>query len=43
MWFMNGVKPHKNLLPLALSGRVGQTNMGQTNMDNPTWGNPKWL
>ena len=38
MWFMNGVKPYKHLSPLALSGRVGQTNM-----DNPTWDNPKWL
>ena len=32
MWFINGGKPHKHLSPLALSGRVGQTNMGQNNM-----------
>lgn len=38
MWFMNGVKPHKHVSPLALSGRVGQPNMGK-----PIWGNPTLL
>lgn len=38
MWFMNGVKPHKHLSPLALKGRLEQTHMRtnqhgeQTNM-----------
>ena len=39
MWFMNGVKPHKHLSPLALKGRVGANQHG----NKPTWQQPTWL
>ena len=35
MWFINEVKPHKHLSPLALSGRVEQPTWEQPNMGQP--------